>query len=143
MRVQNKSADDRLQFVLGVFYTDNRQLSIEEIRDPELPQLIPLIFGQDFLTFTEGFPLLANGDSYINRSVGHDSQTAIFGDVTFALTRQLKLSAGLRYAWTRFSFTNFADGPQNVGQSTGAGSKRERPLTPKFNVSWQRHASPT
>ena len=135
-RLQNTDASARLQWTAGVFYNDNRTLSNEEIRDPELPQLAPLIFGDSVATFF-GEDLLPNGDSYINHTVSHDRQVALFGDVTYAFTDRLKGSLGLRYAWTKFTFTNYSDGPQNLGPRSGAGSKSEQPFTPKFNVSFQ------
>ena len=137
LRAQSNDPGGRFQWVVGAFFQSNHQTSIEEINDPQLPTLIPLLFGTDFLTFTEGVPLLANGDSYINNSVGKDRQFALFADGTFALTERLKVTAGVRYAWTKFSFTNFADGPQNVGFSTGTGAKSEQPFTPKVGVSFQ------
>ena len=136
VRVQS-SGTGRLQWVAGVFYTDNRQLSQEEIRDPQLPQLIPLLFGVSLPDFSLGTDLLANGDSYINRTLGYDTQTAIFADATWEFVPRLKASVGLRYAWTKFRFTNIADGPQNLGFSNGSGGKKENPFTPKFNLSFQ------
>ena len=136
VRVQS-SGTGRFQWVAGVFYTDNRQLSQEEIRDPQLPQLIPLLFGVSLSDFSLGTDLLANGDSYINRTVGYDSQTALFADATWEFVPRLKASVGLRYAWTSFRFVNFADGPQNLGFSEGNGGKKENPFTPKFNLSFQ------
>ncbi len=136
-RLQSNDPTARLTWVAGVFFQSNRQVSTEEINDPQLPALVPLLFGGSFLDFTEGIPLLANGDSYINNTTGKDRQIALFADATFALTDRLKLTAGVRYAFTRFSFTNFADGPQNVGFSSGSGSKSENPFTPKVGINFQ------
>lgn len=142
VRLQSTDPNARLQWVLGGFFSSNRQTSIEEIYDPMLPALSPLLFGQPLDVFSQDSdgnlnPLLPNGDSYINDTVGKDRQIAVFADATYALTDQLKVSVGLRYAFTKFSFTNFADGPQNIGFSSGTGSKSEHPFTPKFNISYQ------
>jgi len=136
-RLQSTRPAARFQWTAGIFYGFNRQSSTEEIRDPLLPQLIPLLFGEDLPSFSNGVDLLPNGDSYINHTLGHDRQIALFGDATFAVTPKLKASVGLRYAWTKFDFTNYSDGPQNLGYRTGSGGKSETPFTPKFNVSYQ------
>ncbi|MFZ4689229.1 MAG: TonB-dependent receptor [Polymorphobacter sp.] len=137
VRVQSNDPDSRLQYVVGAFFSSNKQLSSERIFDPQLPVLLPRLFGTDVPGFSLGADMLANGDSYINTTDGTDRQIALFGDATYALTDTLKASIGLRYAWTRFSFVNSADGPQNLGPSDGTGKKSENPFTPKFNISWQ------
>ncbi len=142
IRFQQGDPSARLQWVAGAFYSQNRQVSTEEIYDPQLPTLVPLLFGgtwQDFSTDADGnfYDLLANGDSYINHTVGKDWQLAVFADATWAITDKLKVSAGIRFASTKFSFDNFADGPQNIGFSSGTGQKSENPVTPKFNISYQ------
>ena len=137
VRVQSNDTASPFQWVAGIFFSQNRQTSTEEIRDPMLPQLIPLLFGVSLPDFSLGNDLLANGDSYTNTTIGKDRQIALFADASYALTDTLKASVGLRYAFTRFSFTNTADGPQNLGPSDGTGAKSERPFTPKFNISWQ------
>ena len=137
IRLQSSNPNARVSWTAGVFFQQTRQVSTEEINDPLLPQLVPALFGGDFLTFTEGLPLLANGDSYINSTTGKDRQIALFADATFALTERLKLTAGVRYAWTKYSFTNFADGPQNVGATAGSGGKSEHPFTPKAGINFQ------
>jgi iron complex outermembrane receptor protein len=137
LRLQSSDPAARFSWVAGVFFQQTRQVSVEEINDPQLPQLVPLLFGGDFLSFTEGLPLLPNGDDYINSTTGKDRQIALFADATFAITPRLKVTAGVRYAWTKYSFTNFADGPQNVGFGSGSGGKSEQPFTPKAGLSFQ------
>ena len=137
IRAQSNDKAAKLQWVAGVFFSSNKQRSTEEIVDPMLPQLIPLLYGVSLEDFSLGNGLLANGDSYINDTKGKDRQVAFFVDATYALTDTLKASVGLRYAFTKFSFTNTADGPQNLGPSAGTGEKSEKPFTPKFNLSWQ------
>jgi len=137
LRLQSTRPNARFQWTAGIFYSFNRQASTEEIRDPLLPQLIPLLFGVDVPGFSNGVDLLPNGDSYINHTLGHDRQIALFGDATYAVTPKLKASIGLRYAWTKFEFTNYSDGPQNLGRRSGSGGKSETPFTPKINVSYQ------
>ena len=61
----------------------------------------PLSWGED---------LLPNGDDYINHTRGHEHQTAMFANATYAITPELKVQVGARVAQTHFDFTNFSDG---------------------------------
>ncbi|MBA3810537.1 MAG: TonB-dependent receptor [Caulobacteraceae bacterium] len=141
VRVQSADPNARLTWVAGIFYGRNTQRSIEEIRDPQLPQLTQLLWGET-VKQAWGEDLLANGDDYINDTTGHDRQTALFIDATLGITDKLKVTAGARYAWTHFDFDNLNDGPQDLLLNKGvpatvAGSKDEKPFTPKLGVSYQ------
>ena len=140
-RVQSSDPNARLNWVSGLFFSHNSQRSTEEINDPQLPQLTQLLFGEDMLT-AWGEDLLPNGDDYINDTRAHDDQAALFFDGTWNITDRLKLTAGLRYAWTHFDFHNLNDGAQDLLDDGGipatvSGKKDETPLTPKFGVSFQ------
>ena len=136
VRVQSTNPDARLVWVMGVFYAANEQESKEEINDPQLPQITEYLWHETVLQ-AWGENLLANGDDYINDTLGHDSQIAVFADATYAFTDQWKFEAGLRYARTHFSFVNYANGPQNFGPSSGSGAEGETPVTPKVSVDFQ------
>ena len=141
VRVQSADPAARLNWVAGIFYGRNTQRSIEEIRDPELPQITELLWGET-VKQAWGEDLLPNGDDYINDTTGHDRQTALFVDATFGITDKLKVTAGVRYAWTHFDFVNLNDGPQDLLLNKGvpatvSGSKDEKPFTPKVGVSYQ------
>ncbi len=152
-RIQSSNPTTRLQWTAGVFYSHNTQRSTEEIRDPALPALTQLLWGETMFQ-AWGEQLLPNGDDYINDTGAHDRQVALFADATFSVTDKLKVTAGLRYAWTHFDFHNVNGGPQDLLQAScddtveGAvcpgpvvaevsGAKDEKPLTPKFGLSYQ------
>lgn len=137
VRIQSTDPDARFTWVAGVFYSKDRQESIEEIHDPQLGPLMQYLFGETIGEAWTETSLLPNGDDYYNRNVGHSSQTAIFGDLTFNATDKLKLIAGLRYARTHFDIANNADGPQNYAPSGGSNGKNDNPFTPKISVSYQ------
>ena len=149
IRLQSADPAGRLNWTVGGFYSYDTQRSTEEINDPQLPALTRYLWGEDMLT-AWGEDLLANGDDYINDTTGHDRQIALFADATLALTGQLKLDFGLRYAWTHFDYANSNDGPQdllcsapgsspgpNCGAASASGGKDEHPFTPKIDVSYQ------
>ena len=140
-RLQSNNADSRLQWVAGVFMAFNYQRSTEEIHDPELPALTQLLWGEDMIT-AWGENLLPNGDDYIKDTKSNDRQIALFADATYNITSQLKAEVGLRFAWTHFDFVSLDDGPQDLLDNGGVpnvttGGKSEKPLTPKFSLSYQ------
>ena len=141
VRAQSSDPDARLSWVGGMFYTNEAQRSTEVINDPQLPRLTRYLWRQNMLT-AWGENLLADGNDYINDTVGNDSQVALFGDVTFRVFDGFKLTAGLRYAWTHFDFHNLNDGPQDLLDNGGvpatpSGQQDETPVTPKFGASYQ------
>jgi outer membrane receptor protein involved in Fe transport len=140
-RVQSTDPTARLNWVAGLFLALNAQRSTEEINDPQLPALTQLLWGEDMIT-AWGENLLPNGDDYINDTQSHDRQVALFFDGTYNVTDQLKLTAGLRYAWTHFDFHNLNDGAQDLLDDGGVpatvtGHKDETPFTPKLGATYQ------
>jgi len=125
-RVQSTDPDARLSWTAGVFYSLDRQFSLEEIHDPmadaffnqELGMPIATYFGTDLNP--DGTSVLPYGDSYFNRLVSHDRQIAGFGEINFKLTDTLKLTAGARVSKTSFSIQSLSGGPQNSGPRPGA-----------------------
>jgi iron complex outermembrane receptor protein len=164
-RIQSSDPNARFNWVAGVFYANNTQRSIEEIRDPQLGALSRYLWGDSpdslpadsdaakdeaALLYHWGEDLLPNGDDYINDTTSHDWQAAVFADGTFSITDQWKVTAGVRYAWTHFDFRNMNDGAQdllcsapgtdpgpNCGPDFESGAKDETPLTPKVGTSFQ------
>src|SRR5262249_8136860 len=92
-------------------------------------------FGTD--TNPDGSSYLPVGDAYLNRLVGHDRQLAGFGEAVWSVTESLKLTAGLRYSKTDFSFSAYNDGPANGGPGGGSGEQHEKPLTERLGASYQ------
>jgi outer membrane receptor protein involved in Fe transport len=140
-RLQSNDKDAPLQWVAGVFYAQNMQNSNEEINDPQLPALTRYLWNENMID-AWGMGLLPGGDDYINDTHGHDRQVALFGDVTYAITDQLKFEAGLRLAWTHFDFRNLNNGAQDLLDNGGVpatakGFADEEPVTPKVSLSYQ------
>jgi outer membrane receptor protein involved in Fe transport len=133
VRLQSNN-DSRLTWVAGVFYQKNRQTSIEELVELT-DDLFPFAFGQTLEEYFE-YPMYGD-DSYIADTRAKESQIAGFADITYAITDQLKVTVGARYAKTKFSFVNFADGSQNYGRTSGEGAASDKPFTPKLSVSFQ------
>ncbi len=135
LRAQSDDPFARFVWTVGGFYQHNDQLSSEQIEDPIANNLFLPVFGETIEDFF-GAPLYGK-DSYINQTNSTDEQLAAFADGTVRIWRGIKFDAGVRYAHTHYSFTNFADGSQNGGPTSGSGGKSENPITPKFTLSWQ------
>jgi len=136
LRLQSNDTGSPLTWTTGLFYSVNKQTSIEEINDPMINQLFQAVFGVDGTAFF-GYPLLANGDDYYNYNFSQDKQLAAFGEANYAVTSKLKLTVGARYSKTDVTFNHYADGPQNFGPVYGNGEQHEKPFTPKLGVSYQ------
>jgi iron complex outermembrane recepter protein len=143
IRLQSTDPAARLAWTAGVFYSLNRQFSLEEIHDPMADAFFNQLLGMPIATYfgtplnPDGTSVLPMGDSYFNRLLSHDRQIAGFGEVNFSLTDTLKLTAGVRVSKTTFSIQSFSDGPQNSGPRPGTQSSSETPVTPKAGIEWQ------
>jgi outer membrane receptor protein involved in Fe transport len=136
VRLQSSDPQAKLSWTAGLFYQVNRQRSEEHLRDPMADEIFPLLFGMTIEDFF-GAPLYNGVDSYTNQTHGRDSQIAGYLDIGWRITDTLKIDGGFRYARTRFSFSNFSDGPQNGGFASASGGSTEHPFTPKIGVTWQ------
>ncbi len=144
-RLQSTDPTARVAWTAGVFYSLNRQFSLEEIHDPMADTFFNQLFGMPIAAYPafgtalnpDGSSVLPMGDSYFNRLLSHDRQIAGFGEVNFGLTDTLKLTAGARISKTSYSIQSLSGGPQNGGDRPGASSNSETPITPKAGIEWQ------
>ncbi len=142
VRLQSSDPNAPLVWTTGIFYSVNRQTSVEEINDPMLAQFIQVLYNQDYLSwFTDPngnpLPLLPNGDDYYNRNFSRDTQAALFGEATYAFSEKWKVTAGLRYSKTDVSYDHYSLGPQNFAINLNGGTQHDKPFTPKAGISYQ------
>jgi iron complex outermembrane receptor protein len=138
VRLQSTDPASRLTWTVGAFWSLNRVESTEEISDPMIDDFFQTVFGlpsSDPTAF--GYPLLPNGNDYVNRNIGHDRQLAGFGEASYRIWGGVKATAGVRVSKTKFTSQHYADGPQNGGANYGQGESSETPVTPKFGLQWQ------
>jgi iron complex outermembrane recepter protein len=143
-RLQSSDPTARLSWTAGLFYSLDRQFSLEEIHDPMADALFNYLFADtisDFFGYEvfnpDGSSYLPMGDSYFNRLVSYDRQIAGFGEVNFKLTDTLKLTAGVRVSKDSYTIESESGGPQNGATLAGTQSNSERPVTPKAGIEWQ------
>jgi iron complex outermembrane recepter protein len=152
IRLQSTDPNARLAWTTGIFANENRQTYLEQIQDPMLNQLVQAVYGSGtsytdiFCTFdangncvqpwpfVEPYPL----DSYFLRTNSKDTQLAVFGEATYGLTEQLKLTVGARYSHMKYSFDTLTGGPQLYAPTrSGSGNNTENAFTPKVSLQYQ------
>jgi iron complex outermembrane recepter protein len=144
IRLQSNDPTDRLTWTAGVFYSLDRQYSLEQIHDPMADAFFNYFFGDTIADFfgypyfnPDGSSYLPMGDSYFNQLTSYDRQIAGFGEINFKLTDTLKLTAGVRVSKDSYTIESLSGGPQNGQTLPGTQSNSERPVTPKAGVEWQ------
>jgi outer membrane receptor protein involved in Fe transport len=151
IRLQSSDPSAKLLWTGGVFFSSNRQQYLEQIHDPQLDAFTNSVFGVGYLDeFTFEDPVDSGNftsvpydprypnDSYFLHTHARDKQYALFGEATYAIFDSLKVTAGVRFSRTEFSFDSETGGPQLFApnQTLSSGNK-ENSFTPKLNVSYQ------
>ena len=133
IRLQSNDKTAKLTWVSGVFLSTSKQVSYETIVDPNFGEVLG---GPPEAIL--GLPLINNQYSLVADSVGVDRQVAVFGEVNYHVTEQLKLTGGLRVATATFKGSSFGTGAFLGDTIVQPNSKTtETPVTPKFGLSYQ------
>ena len=136
LRVSSTDSDARLTWVGGAFFEYSRQEDSVYVAHLDLPELVEQIYDNSILNILGANPyegLWVAFDDVRTR----DEQTALFGNVNFKFTSTLKATLGLRAAYaTSFTYLHY-DGPFNGGPGFFSGNERDKPVTPKADISWQ------
>src|SRR6516165_1933662 len=150
IRLQSTDPGARLVWTAGVFANENRQTYLEQIHDPMLGQLTNAVLGEP--DYTQVFCYIDDSgncvavpydprypnDSYFLHTSSKDQQIAVFGEVTYALTEQLKATVGARYSHMKYSFDTLTGGPQLYAPPrSGSGNNTENAFTPKVSLQYQ------
>jgi iron complex outermembrane receptor protein len=123
LRLSSADPAARLNWVAGLFYSRSDQNEVTNFYAP---------FVSDSIGLPEAESLLYLGTYAV------DTQFAAFGQADFAITNQLKLTAGLRVADTKYSLETLSGGVFNTGSPpVGTTATRETPVTPKVALAYQ------
>jgi outer membrane receptor protein involved in Fe transport len=150
-RLQSTDPNARLVWTAGLFGNENRQTYLEQIHDPMLGQLTNVVLGEpNYLNvFCYIDPVTGNcvgvpydpnypNDSYFLRTSSKDTQVAVFGELTYGLTDQLKATVGARYSHMKYTFDTLTGGPQLYAPTrSGSGDITENAFTPKVSLQYQ------
>jgi outer membrane receptor protein involved in Fe transport len=136
LRLEGGEEDSRIKWVAGAFYQKYRQESKQFVEDTFLPNLFQDVTGVPFVV---ALGPLADGLYTFKQDsvIAHDEQLAGFAQVDLKLVDKLTLTAGLRYAETKFDATAHYEGPVVGPPVNDAGEKTEHPLTPKVGLSYK------
>ena len=154
-RLQSNDPNARIVWTVGAFYSLNKTYSLEEIHDPMVDQFFNYVYGTTIAALygtpmnPDGSTYLPRGDAYLNQLTGFDRQLAAYGEVVWGLTDTLKLTTGIRWSKTDYTFNSYNDGPQNGGAVVNGGpinddgttnpdgQQHEKPVTERVSLSWQ------
>ena len=135
LRVQSNNPAARLTWVVGLFYQRAKERSSETLYDsPSSNAFYQTVFGYSEADFNGGPDTIPN-INYDRTAYSIDTQVAGYADATFEIVKGLKITGGLRYAVTKFSFSGLEQYPgafNNFG-----GQTTEHPVTPKVGANWQ------
>ena len=132
IRASSVDANARLQWTAGLFYTHTNEDSTEYVVSDAA------CAGNTCPISTPGLP--AGAETYLQpRFSMLDKQAAIFGEVSWKFTDQLKLTAGLRYSDLQYygvvqEVEQGLFGTLNVNTPSSGSS---RPVTPRFVFNYQ------
>ena len=132
-------SNQRLTWVGGVYFTDNREGYREAEVEPQANALWLAITGFDIADFF-GVPQLPGSVSYTDDRVSREQELAEFADASFKITEHFKVTGGVRFSRTKFSFTENSNGPFGVGADLlplyTSGASTDHPVTPKLGASY-------
>jgi iron complex outermembrane receptor protein len=132
IRASSVDSNARLQWTAGLFYTHTNEDSTEYVVSDAA------CAGNTCPITAPGFP--AGAETYLQpRFSMLDKQAAIFGEVSWKFTDQLKLTAGLRYSDLQYygvvqEVEQGLFGTLNVNTPSSGSS---RPVTPRFVFNYQ------
>ncbi len=125
LRLQSNNPDSRFKYVLGAFYQNSRQTSVENDLAPYTATYLLL------------FPTGPGGSLAISDNRIRDKQYAAFGQLDWELIDGLTVSAGARLSRIEFDFFAGSVGSLAGNAPPTSGHNKETPVTPKFGVEYQ------
>ena len=139
LRLQSDDPSGRISWVVGAFYTHNKQTATQLVSDPGLVGLISSA-TDGFLTLEEAFgqPLVDGKYTDVEDPVRSiDQQIALFGQADVKITDKLTFTAGVRVAEAKTDTTAHYEGPVVGAPVNDSGSATEHPVTPKASLTWK------
>lgn len=138
IRLQSTDDGGPLTWVVGGFYSHEKQLAKQANQDSYIDQLIRNATGGAFnVASWFGAAMLPGDYLYDSTTRSTTEQIAGFGQVDYAVTEKLKATIGLRVAHLKITHAQDAAGPFVGGTLNNQGSTSETPVTPKVGLTYQ------
>jgi iron complex outermembrane receptor protein len=119
LQIQGTSADGRLDYTAGLFYSRQRRFEV-----------IPINIGADL-----GLPAPIADISYAYRN--RESSKAVFAQVSYKVTDQLTATLGGRYTWVNVGITQAAGNVFGVDPNSAAATQSKKLSAPAWTASLQ------
>lgn len=140
LRLSSPNDSGPFGYTVGVFYQHAKTGFKQQVAEPELEGVVQTLFGAP-LEAVFGMGLLPGGLTYQQTSASTVEQIAAFGEASYELTSQLKLTMGVRVAQIDVESEFSADGLYNGGPTApellGVQRSSETPINPKATLSYQ------
>lgn len=129
--------DGRFRWLVGGYYQRTKADALQNAEwrgtDASLVEFTSLLTALGAVPA----PVMPGGALYLRDDHNRAHQVAAFGEISYAITDQVRATAGLR--WSRYKRTTaaLADGAFNGGLTTDDLSGSEKTLTPKFEIEYR------
>jgi outer membrane receptor protein involved in Fe transport len=147
----NDSPGSPWSWVGGLFYSHARSASNSSYDDPKFGEVSAYLYYQCIAggdtpsdcgaPTTVGYfgePLIGGVASYVDHFVENETDMAAYGNASYEVIDNLKISAGIRVARSGFTYFDASDGPWGAAEYLAySGSEKETPVTPRFNITYQ------
>jgi len=133
IRLTSRS-DTRLTWVFGVFFANEKQDLDFPLYEPEFSSLVESVYGAPPLAVF-GFAPLPDSVDFFTNTQTVEKQLAAFGEGSYRLVGNLKLTLGLRVSRSALDYNRIANGPLNGGAMAVSGQQEAHPVTPKLALS--------
>lgn len=121
----SSSSDGPLTWLLGAFYQKDDQTTRQRFVAPDINDDL---FG--------GFPVVTDGELFVFDATRVETQRAVFGEATYALSPKVDVTLGARWFDIESTRVGVADGLFNGGQTLTNVSSNESGWTPKAEISF-------
>lgn len=123
----SSTGEGRLKWQAGIYHQDATAERTQQVTTQNLAALVPPLAGA----------ILPGGGLFTLDVEGKSKQLAGFGELTYAMTEQFELTAGVRVTEVKLGLDRSANGLFNGGPSGVVASSKETPVTPKFSAKYQ------
>lgn len=140
LRVASPSSQSRLSWQAGIYFNDAHTLS-QTFAPENRSDLQLALFGHPQNTTGVSAAEIASNNQVSTNQWLEELQMAVFAEAGFRVTDKLKLTGGVRVSREEIDYTSTQWGLIYLRSATNpivtAGDVVEKPVTPKFSVSYQ------